>query len=240
MGGKKEIQMRNKVKSYVTYDNYYGLIKLLNKENQKEIALAMMQYMFEDIEPNYDEESDLYAVWNSISLGLKTSKKQSLNVQKRYEETEKEETNEDTKQPTKKDTKKDTKSATKKGTNNISYFLFLISNYNFNILKNKYTEENIKTLKDTIINWLEYKDERREEYKERGIKSLLKQIENNADKYGIDEMIKLIEECMASNYKGIIFEKLEKKAKPQTQKMSWQEKEEMRMKEVRENFLRGE
>lgn len=87
----------------------------------------------------------------------------------------------------------------------------VIENVNEYIIKNNYSND----LKDTIINWLNYKVERKENYKEQGFKSLLTQIKNNIEKYNEKNVIQIISECMASNYKGIIFEKLEKKPKKQ-------------------------
>lgn len=66
-----------------------------------------------------------------------------------------------------------------------------------------------------IEKWLMYKTERREAYKPTGLQSLITQIKNNVNKYGEKAVIALIVECMAANYKGIIFERLEKMAKVQ-------------------------
>ena len=66
-----------------------------------------------------------------------------------------------------------------------------------------------------IEKWLKYKTERREAYQPTGLQSLITQIKNNVKKHGEDAVIALISECMAANYKGIIFEKLEKAAKAQ-------------------------
>jgi hypothetical protein len=60
--------------------------------------------------------------------------------------------------------------------------------------------------------WITYKMERKEPYKEQGMKSLLRQVENNAAQYGDTAVCELIEECMASNWKGIIFDRLKQKA----------------------------
>ena len=92
-----------------------------------------------------------------------------------------------------------------KQTNNISYFLFLISNNKY-----KYINKDNDIYKK-IIEWLEYKEERKEKYTEMGLKSLLTQIEKQIDLYGIDEICNLITECMSNNYKGIIFDKLKNK-----------------------------
>ena len=63
-------------------------------------------------------------------------------------------------------------------------------------------------LKAKMCEWITYKTERKEPYKETGLKSLLRQVENKAMEYGEDALIDLIDLCMASSWKGIIFEKL--------------------------------
>ncbi len=59
--------------------------------------------------------------------------------------------------------------------------------------------------------WVKYKTERKEPYKEQGMKSLLRQVENNAIQYGDDAVCSLIDECMANNWKGIIFDRLQQR-----------------------------
>lgn len=83
----------------------------------------------------------------------------------------------------------------------------VIENVNEFIINNNYSIN----LKNTIIQWLDYKIERKENYKEQGFKSLLTQIKNNINKYSEDAVIEVINECMASNYAGIIFDKLAKR-----------------------------
>lgn len=61
-----------------------------------------------------------------------------------------------------------------------------------------------------VEEWLKYKAERRDAYQPTGLQSLITQIKNNAQKHGEKAVIDLITECMAANYKGIIFEKLGK------------------------------
>lgn len=73
-------------------------------------------------------------------------------------------------------------------------------------------------LTEKVSDWIQYKVERKEPYKEQGLKSLLKQIENNSIVYGDDAVINLIDECMASNWKGIIFDRLEKSSSRNQQK----------------------
>lgn len=65
-------------------------------------------------------------------------------------------------------------------------------------------------LQDKISEWLKYKSERRESYKQQGLKSLLRQIENNYMHYGEDAVCRLIDDSMANGWKGIIFERLQR------------------------------
>lgn len=75
---------------------------------------------------------------------------------------------------------------------------------------------------DKLSEWMMYKIERREPYKEMGMKSLLRQIENNVTKYGDKAVCNLIDECMASNWKGIIFDRLTKEqAKAKGGRLDW-------------------
>ena len=69
-------------------------------------------------------------------------------------------------------------------------------------------------LSEKMAEWITYKIERREPYKEQGMKSLLRQVENNALKYGDMAVCGLIDECMANNWKGIIFDRLQNQRKP--------------------------
>lgn len=66
-------------------------------------------------------------------------------------------------------------------------------------------------LKAKMEEWITYKTERKEPYKEQGMKSLLRQVENNAMKYGAQAVCDLIDECMASGWKGVIFDRLSQK-----------------------------
>ena len=91
--------------------------------------------------------------------------------------------------------------------------------------KNKSVKENSHTLllrllpeyqlsdplQSKMAEWVKYKVERKEPYKEQGMKSLLRQVENKAFEYGDAAVFDLIDECMAANWKGIIFDRLKTK-----------------------------
>jgi len=62
------------------------------------------------------------------------------------------------------------------------------------------------SIKNTIINWLEYKRERKESYRPRGLTALLTQIQNRINELGEESVEQVIQESMACNYKGIIWD----------------------------------
>ena len=73
-------------------------------------------------------------------------------------------------------------------------------------------------LKQAITEWLTYKSERRESYKPTGLKMLLTEIEHKTSTYEEQDIIDVIYQSMASNWKGICWDKLkgkEKHVKPQ-------------------------
>ena len=76
-------------------------------------------------------------------------------------------------------------------------------------------------LTDKLREWVKYKTERKESYKEQGMKALLRQVENNQLTYGCDSVCALIEDSMSNGWKGIIFDRLKQKASAPKQQQ-WQ------------------
>lgn len=186
------------IQGFTFYRNYYEIIKYLPTKDRLQLYDAILQYMFENKEPELKDL--LKGIWINIKMPLDNNKKNIINGKKggRPKTEEKPKNNP-------KITQTKTQEEPKQKANNISYFLFLISNNNY-----KYIKEN-NNIYNKIIEWLKYKQERKELYKEIGLNNLLKQIENNIDNYGEDNVINLISECMANNYKGIIFDKISNK-----------------------------
>lgn len=75
-------------------------------------------------------------------------------------------------------------------------------------------------MREKIGEWIAYKTERKEPYKDQGMKSLLRQIENNSQTYGERAVCELIDECMASGWKGIIFDRLKRQDRQIEYKLS--------------------
>ncbi len=63
-------------------------------------------------------------------------------------------------------------------------------------------------LQEAAALWIKYKTEKGQQYKPTGLKSLMTEIGNNAEKYGETAVADLIRTCMASNWQGIIFDRL--------------------------------
>ena len=61
-----------------------------------------------------------------------------------------------------------------------------------------------------IKEWLLYKTEKKDKYTPTGFKNLLAAIKRNVEQHSDLVVMNLIDECMANNWKGIIWEKFEK------------------------------
>jgi hypothetical protein len=75
---------------------------------------------------------------------------------------------------------------------------------------NKIIRSNYKfhgELEQAVNNWLTYKQEKRQQYKPSGLNSLLSQVQKHAKTYGETAVIHAINESMASNYQGIVWDK---------------------------------
>lgn len=65
------------------------------------------------------------------------------------------------------------------------------------------------SLREDMSQWLQYKNQRREEYTPVGLTALISETINNADKYGEGAVAQVIRTSMASGYKGIVFDRLQ-------------------------------
>ena len=64
-------------------------------------------------------------------------------------------------------------------------------------------------MESTVRSWVRYKTEKRQAYKETGLRSLLTRIRKEADARGDRAVINLIQESMANNWQGIIWDRLQ-------------------------------
>lgn len=66
-------------------------------------------------------------------------------------------------------------------------------------------------LKDALTGWIEYKAQIKKPYVESGMNQMLKKCAKYEEKYGTTAVIQLIEDCMASGYQGLVWDKLDRK-----------------------------
>lgn len=184
----------NNIKSLSIYDNWYKLFKWLPKDEKAKVSLALFEYIFEDKEPTNLNEQGL-DTWDNLKRLVDKSKSQCLKANKRWKN--------DTEEYTKDDTKAYAKHNAENDAQRYANIISLL------VINNSFIKDR-GLLRGKIEEWVKYKLERNEKYKETGFKSLLTQIENNVKKYGEQSVIEIINDSMANNYKGIIFEKLKK------------------------------
>lgn len=71
-----------------------------------------------------------------------------------------------------------------------------------------------KDLQAAMEAWLKYKTERRESYKEQGLRGVMKKASQSEKEYGTSAVIDIIEASMANNYQGITWDLLRGRAGP--------------------------
>ena len=212
--------MEEKVEKFTIFKNTYKLLRHLPEKNKTELYDAMFDYMFEGIEPTFDDElSD--GIWVNLKMILDNTKSRILNGKKGgrnsgtnelgYENQEPNpEPNMEPNPKPNNEPKHEPKVEANHKANPQANTVFLISNFfisNFNYLD----ISNKEKLKNKILEWNQYKIEKKKKYTETGIANLLKQIDKHVKEYGVNAVIELIDECMANNYQGIIFDKLKEK-----------------------------
>ena len=196
----------NEIEAFTFYRNYYEIIRYLPSKEKIQLYDAILDYMFQDKEPNLDGLAN--GIWVNLKMPLNTSKCKIINGKKGGRpktKTKSKQNLTDNLDNNLTDNLNKTKSETETKANNISYFLFLISNNYYKYIVNN------SNIYNKLIEWFKYKQKRKEMYKENGLRNLLSEVENNIDIYGEEEVINLITECMKKRYKGIIFKKLKTK-----------------------------
>ncbi len=184
---------------YWTYNSTKAFKELFPYLSQKQIETALKKLRDEDIliTGNYNAVKYDRTLWYAI-----TPKGKSILLTGEMENTEKENGNSNEGEPipnNKPKSKTSNKKPIEKKKEENTHTLFdrLYIDYKFS-----------DALIEKMREWITYKVERKEEYKEQGMKSLLRQVENKCKEYGDTAICALIDDCMANNWKGIIFERL--------------------------------
>lgn len=148
------------IKSFTFYKNYYELLDNLPTKDKRKMLEIIVDYVFKDIEPDGLKGMNL-AIWNNLKMPLDTSKNNSLRSLGNGAPTGNQNAAKKTNQKQTENKPETNQKGNRKQTNNISNFLFLISNFKFNnnvndLLK-EYLEVRIKnkyTITESIVNRL--------------------------------------------------------------------------------------
>ena len=62
-------------------------------------------------------------------------------------------------------------------------------------------------VEEVVLEWVQYKKEKRQGYKETGFQKFLSQVQNNINEYGADKVVNAFEFSMAQNYQGVVWDK---------------------------------
>lgn len=173
----------NEIKGFTFYKNYYDIIKFLDDSNKLIMLNAILEYIFEEKEPELEGLN--LGIWNNIKMPLNTTKINIINGKKGGRP--KTETKTETK------TEKKPKAKPKGKANNISYFLFLFSNLYISNLNNK---DNIYKL---FKEYLELRTKNKYTVTETVVKRLI----NKLNEYGTtdEEKIEIITNAINGTWK---------------------------------------
>ena len=145
----------NETQAFTFYRNYYEIIRYLPPKDKLQLYDAILEYMFEDKEPQLKQL--LNGIWINIKRPLDNNKKNIINGKKGGKPKETKNKPKDNPNETQMEPNKEPKAKA----NNISNFLFLISNFKFNNNINKLLEEyldirrkNKYTITESIVNRL--------------------------------------------------------------------------------------
>jgi len=189
------------ITKFTFYKNYYEIIKFLPDKDKLTLYNAILEYMFEDKEPEL--KNLLQGIWVNIKMPLDTNKRNAKNGQNGGRPAKSLDNPKETQTITQDKPNKEPKTKA----NNISYFLFLINN-NSNTYINIY---NNSIIIEKIKEWLTYKYQKKTKYTEIGLQKLINKIEKCLEDYGIEKVIEVIDYSMSNNYQGIVFDRLQEK-----------------------------
>lgn len=100
----------------------------------------------------------------------------------------------------------------------ISYSLSNSNILNLNYLLDKYSSNykyiiDNKELLDTVREWMEYKDQKKpktsNQYAEKGMKGFLSKVISQSERYGIHDVVQVINDSIANNYQGVTWDRLD-------------------------------
>ena len=186
----------NTVRLALSTFEQYGMIEILDgvitipnwgKHQNLDQLESRKEYMKNYMDEYRKKQKALTSGENVRKVNSKVNSKVNVNCADKEREEEREEREENNK-----------KKSVKENTHTL--FERLLPDYNIPF-----------SVSEKLKEWITYKTERKEPYKEQGMKSFLRQVENKSLEYGEQAICDLIDECMSSGWKGIIYDRLEQK-----------------------------
>ncbi len=225
--------MKEQKESFVFYKGFREAINALPQEYQLKTLQYLMDYAFDGTEP--EENGVEKALFLSFKPQIDASQKRYQTVvangQKggRPKKENKQQESENNQQESENNQNTKNQNQQKPNTN-----LNDNDNDNDNVNDNDNSNQNeknnppnpigdslqkqLKTIRDSFVftealhnkvnDWLDYKKEKRQPYKPKGLQSLLSQIQQQYFQYGEQSVISIIDLSMANNYEGILWAKI--------------------------------
>ena len=225
--------MKEQKESFVFYKGFREAINALPQEYQLKTLQYLMDYAFDGTEP--EENGVEKALFLSFKPQIDASQKRYQTVvangQKggRPKKENKQQESENNQQESENNQNTKNQNQQKPNTN-----LNDNDNDNDNVNDNDNSNQNeknnppnpigdslqkqLKTIRDSFVftealhnkvnDWLDYKKEKRQPYKPKGLQSLLSQIQQQYFQYGEQSVISIINLSMANNYEGILWAKI--------------------------------
>lgn len=212
--------------SFIFYGSFFKAIKLIaNEHDRLKVYEAICHYSLEGQPIDYDDLDDMGKMaLLLIEPQLKANKiryengskggapKGNQNAKKDLKTTE---TNQEkqpklTEENNLNQPKKQPKTTEKQPNKNVNVNVNVNDNVNISPLDDLSCD-----IKEAVCDWLEYKKEKRQEYKPRGMTSLITEIQNNIKQYGANSVIEVINYSMANNWQGIAWDILKKPSSPE-------------------------
>lgn len=184
----------NEINSFTFYRDYFNLIDTLPVKDKMTIAIAILDYVFKDIEPNLTGHN--LAIFNTLKHQIDKSKNKSKNAKKIQTNEEKNNNQNEIKLKS----NENQNNINKDNKTSVLSFKFYINDFN--------SINNNTKLICKLEDWFNYKLERKNKYTETGIKTLLNKVDKNVSIHGADKVIELIDNSISNNYQGIIWDSL--------------------------------
>ena len=176
---------------FTFYRSYYEALKNLPKRDQTAVLMAVIGYALDETEPALSGVP--LSVFTLIRPTLDSGRNKAKNrMNKRgTNEGQSENKQETNQEQTRKEGEKEKEKELEKEKESYSPPTPSPGETGFG-----------KELQSALDEWLAYKRERREPYRQTGLQSLVSEIRNNAARYGETAVAELIRYCMACNWRG--------------------------------------